>query len=75
MPSYPHEKTGHLGAQSLPYRQAEGYASDDDAVPDTDPSDVSRWHFDMFPKLTAPLVDFRPTPRTITGLEACLRVS
>lgn len=41
MASYAHEKAGQPGSQTLPHRQTEGYASDDDAVPDTDPSDVS----------------------------------
>lgn len=75
MPFYPHEKTGQPVSQSLPHRQAEGYMSDDEAVPDTDPSDVSQRYSAVLPKLMAPFIDFRTTPRTTAGLEACLRIS
>lgn len=75
MASHPHEKAGQPGFQSLPYRQTEGYASDDDAVPDTDPSDVGRQHSVVFLKLMPSPIDFRTTPRTIAGLEACLWIS
>lgn len=44
MASYPHEKAGQPGSHSLPHRQAESFVSDDDAVPDTDPSEVKRQH-------------------------------
>ena len=75
MASYPHEKAGQPGSHSLPHRPAEGYASDDDAVPDTDPSDVSRRRSAIILKLMAAVIDFRTTPRTIAGMEACLRES
>ena len=75
MSSYPPEKAGQPGSQSLPYRQTGGYASDDDAVPNADPSDMSRAHSAIICKLTVPLIDLRLTARTVAGLEACLWIS
>lgn len=40
MASYPPEKAGHPGSSTLPHRTTGGSVSDDEAIPDTNPSDV-----------------------------------
>lgn len=40
MSAYPPEKAGHSGSRALPTRTAADTMSDDDAVPDFDPTDV-----------------------------------
>ena len=63
-------------ASNLPHRSTNQSLSDDEAVPETDPSDVlthSLWAWLDFPNQCFP--DLQPTSREVASLQACLWLS
>ena len=64
--------TTQRGSQGLPYRNTGGSVSDDEAVPDTDPSDVcSILGFATNAAMLMTWPDIQLAPREAPSLQAC----